>query len=79
MIWQAFTNFVGWVVSVVVALLPQSPFASFDFGAFAAEPLGWLNWLFPVGDLLRLLGLWTVAIGGYYAYMWILRKAGLID
>lgn len=78
MIWQWFTNFVGWVVSVVVALLPRSPFADLDW-SFAAEPLGWLNWLFPVRDLLTVAGVWLAAIAGFYAYMWILRKVGFVD
>ena len=35
--------------------------------------LGWLNWLFPVGDCLTIMLVWLGAVGLFYLYSIVMR------
>ena len=50
------------VVSLLVSVLPVSPFQQLAFGDAPPAALGWLNWLVPIGDMLTLLSAWAVAL-----------------
>lgn len=57
----------------LLKLLPLSPFQEF-ISEFADLPyLGWLNWFFPVGDCLVVMGVWLVAVGVFYLYSILMR------
>lgn len=59
-------------------LLPLSPFQEF-ISDFASLPyLGWLNWLFPVGDCLVVMAAWLVAVGLFYLYSILMRWLKMI-
>ena len=62
----------------VLALLPLSPFQEF-IGNFRSLPyLGWLNWFFPVGDCLVVMGVWLGAVGLFYLYSIVMRWLKMI-
>lgn len=62
----------------VLALLPTSPFQEFIY-QFASLPyLGWLNWFFPVGDCLVVMGVWLTAVGLFYFYSIVMRWLKMI-
>lgn len=59
-------------------LLPTSPFQEF-ISDFASLPyLGWLNWFFPVGDCLVVMGVWLGAVGLFYLYSILMRWLKMI-
>ena len=59
-------------------LLPLSPFQEF-ISDFASLPyLGWLNWFFPVGDCLVVMGVWLGAVGLFYLYSILMRWLKMI-
>lgn len=62
----------------VLALLPTSPFQEF-VSQFSSLPyLGWLNWFFPVGDCLVVMGVWLTAVALFYFYSIIMRWLKMI-
>lgn len=62
----------------VLELLPLSPFQEF-ISNFAGLPyLGWLNWFFPVGDCLVVMGVWLGAVGLFYLYSIVMRWLKMI-
>lgn len=66
------------LADALLQLLPLSPFKEF-IADFAELPyLGWLNWFFPVGDCLVVMGVWLVAVGVFYLYSVVMRWVKLI-
>ena len=62
----------------VLKLLPTSPFRSFIDGFQAPQYLGWLNWFFPVSEIISILVLWLSAVALFYLYSVIMRWVKLI-
>lgn len=62
----------------IISLLPTSPFRSFIDGWQAPEYLGWLNWFFPVSQILAILTAWLAAITLFYLYSIIMRWVKMI-
>jgi len=62
----------------LVSVLPLSPFSEF-ISRFSSLPyLGWLNWFFPVGDCLVVMGVWLGAVGLFYLYSIAMRWVKMI-
>lgn len=53
--------------------LPRSPFANVIESIGNIPYLGYLNWFFPIKDILTVMALWLGAITVYYAYSIVLR------
>lgn len=68
-----FTTIFEALGEAVLKVLPKSPFRGFLDMIGSFEFLGWLNWFFPVGDCLKVVAAWLVAIGLYYLYSIVLR------
>lgn len=67
------------LASVVLSLLPQSPFRPI-IDWFADLPfLGFLNWIFPVKACLTIGGLWLTSIAIFYLYSVVMRWVKLIS
>ena len=62
----------------ILDLLPRSPFQEF-ISSFSGLPyLGWLNWFFPVGDCLVVMGVWLGAVALFYLYSIVMRWLKII-
>lgn len=68
----------GGLIQSILELLPTSPFRGFLSELSNLPYLGWLNWAFPVGDCLRVLGIWCISIAMFYVYSVIMRWVKLI-
>lgn len=74
-------NFLTWLTGIlsnfgnaVIQLLPRSPFRqAIDSWVPPADTLGWLNWFFPVSQLLTVVVLWLAAVAGFYLFSVVLR------
>lgn len=64
--------------SKIIGLLPTSPFRSFISSWTPPPYLGWLNWFFPVSQILTILALWLSAIALFYLYSIIMRWIKMI-
>lgn len=61
-----------------LSLLPLSPFQQFIDNFRSLPYLGWLNWFFPVGDCLVVMGVWLGAVGLFYLYSIVMRWVKMI-
>lgn len=62
----------GAVLSVIISILPKSPFSLLD--NTPVQPfLSGLNWIIPVDTMISIGTTWLTAIGIYYAYQIVLR------
>lgn len=62
----------------ILPLLPTSPFRNFIDNFVPPQYLGWLNWFFPVGQILTILSVWLSAIALFYLYSIIMRWVKII-
>ena len=65
--------------SLIISVLPLSPFAQFYSQWTTPEWVGWLNWILPVGAMLKVMAAWLGAIALYYVYSVVARWIGLIS
>lgn len=54
--------------------LPLSPAITTDFFELGGQYLGYLNWLFPVGQCLDFMGSTLAGLAIYYASRYILKR-----
>lgn len=66
------------LATILIAILPVSPFESIVDTISDTPYLGYLNWFFPVGRCLTALSVWAIAIGIYYGISWIFRQLGIV-
>ena len=63
----------------ILSFLPLSPFQPYIQMVSNLPYLGYLNWFFPIGDALALMGAWLTVITTYYLYSVILRWLRMIS
>lgn len=64
------------IISEIIDLLPDSPFAGYlnqAIDGVVGEVLGWVNVFIPFGEMLAVGAMWLTAIGGYLLYSVALR------
>lgn len=54
-------------------VLPLSPFSGVNLDLSNNTGLRWLNWFFPVGDILNVFLIYLGAVALYYIYGLVLR------
>lgn len=77
-----FCNFIisslGAILTLIVSLLPKSPFALIDNSPIA-EYLPTINFFIPVSQIIAIGQAWLLAIGSYYLYQIVLRWIKAIE
>lgn len=68
----------GLVVSVILQLLPDSPFL-FLMDSPVGQYASYINWILPIRECIATLELWISAIIVYYCYQAVLRWAKAIE
>lgn len=66
------------VLNYVIGFLPMSPFHQFIESMQDIPFLGYLNWLIPVGDMIKIGLAWLGVIALFYVYSVIMRWVKLI-
>lgn len=60
---SAILSLLNGILGFLAGMLPDSPFATIVEGnETVLTAIGWLNWLFPVGQCLAIFGLWLAAL-----------------
>lgn len=67
------------LLSVVLAMLPVSPFTAVITALETSEITQYIGWLIPVPEIVALLELWLVAISAFYAVSLLARWVKLIQ
>lgn len=76
--WNWICGLFDGIVNFVLLLLPDSPFATFEFPPEVQEILGYVNYFVPIQAMVNIALAWTGAIGVFYIYQAILRWAKAI-
>lgn len=66
------------ILSVVLVLLPESPFSLVNQLITQVPYLQYLNWFIPFGQLVGVMEFWLAAVTVYYGYMMALRYTHVI-
>lgn len=74
-IFKAFNS----MLSMIIDLLPDSPFRGFIDNVSSVPYLGYLNYFVPVDHFIAILTAWTAAIATYYVFSAVLRTINAID
>lgn len=72
------SNTIQSVLGSIISLLPTSPFREFINNFDTPEYLGWLNWFFPVQQVITIMGVWLISIALFYLYSIIMRWVKVI-
>lgn len=75
-------NWFSFAADWIYSILPLDPFKDVinELGSGKiAQGLHWLNWLFPIGDFVKILFLWVTCIATYYIYTVVLRWLNVIE
>lgn len=70
-LWQAFGD-------KIINVLPRSPFVQF-LENIDMPFLPFLNWVLPVGDMVKVFGAWLGAISVFYLVQIVLRWVKVIQ
>lgn len=66
------------LISVVLSLLPVSPFTGFNYLVEQLPFLGVLNWLLPVNEILVIMETWLAVVVVYYGILYLINYVGLV-
>lgn len=66
------------MIASILSLLPTSPFSDFINSWTPPSYIGWLNWFFPVREVLIVLGVWLTSVSLFYLYSIIMRWVKMI-
>lgn len=66
------------MIAKVVDLLPDSPF-SFDIPDYVRDIVGYINFFFPIGTFVEILGAWTACILVWYVASLLMRWIKAIE
>lgn len=66
------------LLTVVVSLLPSSPFANFNSLIANIPYLSYLNWFLPISEILVVLESWLVVVSIYYSILFVLNYVGVL-
>lgn len=73
------TDILQAALSLILKILPKSPFQEFINLTNANDVLGYFNYFVPVGEMIAIGQAWLSCVGIYYAYVLILRWAKAIE
>lgn len=66
------------VLTIVLALLPSSPFVGFSALVQDIPFLSWLNWFLPISEMLVIFESLLVVIVVYYGILYLLNYVGVL-
>lgn len=66
------------IATILIAILPVSPFKSIIQSMEQLPYINYFNWFFPVGKCLTALAAWAVAMGIWYGIAWIFRQLDIV-
>lgn len=66
------------VLSVVLALLPASPFTAYSYLVSNIPYLGYLNWFLPIPEMIAVVEAWLLVLAVYYSILFGLNYVGIL-
>ena len=66
------------LITVVLSLLPVSPFSGFNYLVESLPFLSVLNWLMPISEMLVIMESWLVVVAAYYGILYLVNYVGIV-
>lgn len=66
------------LLSIVVALLPQSPFVGFSSLVSSLPYLSFLNWFLPISEMLVIFESLLAVLTVYYTFLYLANYVGIL-
>lgn len=66
------------LMSLVLSLLPMSPFTGFNYLIEQIPYLSYLNWIIPVSEILVIFESWLVVVAVYYGILYLINYVGIV-
>lgn len=66
------------ILSVVLALLPVSPFVGYSYLVANIPYIGYLNWFLPIPEMIAVIESWLVVVASYYGILFGLNYVGIL-
>ena len=66
------------IISVILALLPQSPFVGFTNLMNNIPYISFVNWFLPISEMIAILESWLVVVSVYYGILYLINYTGLV-
>ena len=66
------------LLTIVLSLLPSSPFVGFNSIISGLPFLSYLNWFLPIPEMLVIFESWLVVVAIYYSILFILNYVGIL-
>lgn len=66
------------IISLVLTLLPFSPFVGFEYLIEQIPYLSFVNWFVPIQEMLAITETWLVVVTVYYGILYLLNYAGIV-
>lgn len=66
------------VISLVLSLLPVSPFVGFEYLLENIPFLSFVNWFLPIQEMVAILESWLLVVAVYYGILYLVNYAGIV-
>lgn len=66
------------IISLVLSLLPASPFQGFSYLVNQIPYLSFVNWFVPISEMIAVLESWLVVVSTYYSILYLVNYAGIV-
>ena len=66
------------VISLVLSILPASPFVGFSELCSNLPYLSFVNWFVPISEMLVIFEAWLIVVAVYYGILYLVNYAGLV-
>lgn len=66
------------VITIVLSLLPASPFVGFSQLTEQIPFLNFVNWILPISEMLVIIESWLVVVVIYYGILYLINYTGIV-
>lgn len=66
------------IITLVLSLLPMSPFVGFEYLIENIPYLNFVNWFLPISEMLAILESWLVVVAVYYGILYLVNYTGIV-
>ena len=66
------------LLSVVLAMLPASPFVGFANLMASVPFLSYLNWFLPISEMVAVFEAWLAVVAVYYGSLYLMNYVGVL-
>ena len=66
------------LLTLVITLLPSSPFNNFASLVSNIPYLSYLNWFLPISEIMVVLESWLIIVSAFYGILFLLNYVGII-